>query len=231
MKKAFTLAEVLITLGVIGVVAALTIPNILIKHQKMETVTRLKKAYSIVSQTIKLSETENDEVKFWDLNLNGHAFFEKYIKKYVKYTQEFTSQELATLVKRIDIDGKDYDGLTYDPNSNAATHFILADGTLVTINGFYYLSNNHIWVGIDVNGLKKPNQIGKDTFLFVFSTEHGLQPLGGPGTDNPWSYGTYDRNKILSQGNNNCNKTYSNGFWCTAIIMNDGWEIKDDYPW
>lgn len=49
-KAAFTLAEVLVTLGIIGVVAAMTMPNLIAKHQEKETVTRLKKAYTIMQQ-------------------------------------------------------------------------------------------------------------------------------------------------------------------------------------
>lgn len=70
----------MITLGVIGVVAALTIPAVITNYQKQETLSRLKKAYSIVQQAIKLSEVENESVTNWDNNLNGHDFFEKYIK-------------------------------------------------------------------------------------------------------------------------------------------------------
>ena len=43
--KAFTLAEVLITLGIIGIVAAMTLPILIGKYQKMQTATQLKKAY------------------------------------------------------------------------------------------------------------------------------------------------------------------------------------------
>ncbi|MDR1327709.1 MAG: prepilin-type N-terminal cleavage/methylation domain-containing protein, partial [Heliobacteriaceae bacterium] len=57
MKKyAFTLSEVLITLGIIGVVAALTMPSLITKYEKQVTVTRLKKFYSIHMQTLKMTE-------------------------------------------------------------------------------------------------------------------------------------------------------------------------------
>ena len=52
MKKGFTLAEVLITLGIIGVVAALTMPTLMSNYRKHQTVTQLKKAYSEISQAI-----------------------------------------------------------------------------------------------------------------------------------------------------------------------------------
>ncbi len=59
MKKGFTLAEVLITLGVIGIVAALTIPSLISNHNKSVTAARLSKAYNTVSNAIRLSENDN----------------------------------------------------------------------------------------------------------------------------------------------------------------------------
>ena len=56
---AFTLAEVLITLGVIGVVAALTIPSLIAKHQKKVYVTQLQKAYNTVTNAFKLMQAES----------------------------------------------------------------------------------------------------------------------------------------------------------------------------
>lgn len=62
MNKAFTLAEVLITLGIIGVVAALTLPNIVGYYKRKESSVRIKKFYSIMEQAIRLSEIDNAEI-------------------------------------------------------------------------------------------------------------------------------------------------------------------------
>ncbi|MDD3238143.1 MAG: type II secretion system protein [Candidatus Gastranaerophilales bacterium] len=51
-RKAFTLAEVLITLVIIGVIAAMTIPSLLNNTNKQETITSLKKSYSVLSQAL-----------------------------------------------------------------------------------------------------------------------------------------------------------------------------------
>lgn len=72
MKKGFTLAEVLITLGIIGVVAAMTIPNLITAHQKKVTVTKLQRAISILNQAYRLSYEENgdasaQEERIWEL--------------------------------------------------------------------------------------------------------------------------------------------------------------------
>lgn len=65
-KLAFTLAEVLITLGVIGVVAAITIPGLITSYNKKITETRLAKFYSVFNQAIRLSVAENGDVDTWD---------------------------------------------------------------------------------------------------------------------------------------------------------------------
>uniref|UniRef100_UPI00402818C9 prepilin-type N-terminal cleavage/methylation domain-containing protein n=1 Tax=Candidatus Scatousia sp. TaxID=3085663 RepID=UPI00402818C9 len=75
-KSAFTLAEVLITLGIIGIVAAMTMPTLIGKYKKKELANRAKVAYSILSQAIKLSEVENGEVKYWDAYPGGGHGFE-----------------------------------------------------------------------------------------------------------------------------------------------------------
>lgn len=59
MKKcAFTLAEVLITLGIIGVVAAMTIPTLIANIRSQQYRSRLKKAVSTLSQAAKMSQAQ-----------------------------------------------------------------------------------------------------------------------------------------------------------------------------
>ena len=59
MKKGFTLAEVLITLAIIGVVAALTIPSVIVRTQQQEFKTAAKKAHSVLSQAVQLTEVKD----------------------------------------------------------------------------------------------------------------------------------------------------------------------------
>lgn len=58
MKNGFTLAEVLITLGIIGVVAAMTMPTLIQKNQDKELISRIKKTYSDVSNAIIRAQTD-----------------------------------------------------------------------------------------------------------------------------------------------------------------------------
>ena len=75
MKRAFTLAEVLITLGIIGIVAALTMPALIGNYRKSQTVTQLKKIYSALQQSILMSQNEYGDIADWDWALSTEDFF------------------------------------------------------------------------------------------------------------------------------------------------------------
>lgn len=75
IKLGFTLAEVLITLGIIGVVAAMTIPTLISNHQKKQTVVKLQKAISVMNQAYKLSYDEVGEpsvTEAWQVSIFQH---------------------------------------------------------------------------------------------------------------------------------------------------------------
>lgn len=63
------MAEVLITLGVIGIISAITLPNLIANYQKKSVANRLKKMYAVTKQAVKLSTVDNDEVSGWDWDL------------------------------------------------------------------------------------------------------------------------------------------------------------------
>ena len=62
--KGFTLAEVLITLAIIGIVAALTIPSVISNYQQQEFKTGLKKAVSVLNEAIQMNITQEGETPY-----------------------------------------------------------------------------------------------------------------------------------------------------------------------
>lgn len=66
---AFTLAEVLITLGIIGVVAAMTLPALVQNYKEQETVTRVKKFYSVFSQAYAQAILDNGTIDNWGFQI------------------------------------------------------------------------------------------------------------------------------------------------------------------
>ena len=223
-KKAFTLAEVLITLGIIGIVAAMTIPTIVIQYPKKQTAALLKKSYTILTQAIKLSEIDNGNKAYWNYSLGGKDFFNSYLQNFITINQ--ASIKEAKLNYYL-LNGNKCDE-TYCTNSS----YIVAmnDGTNIIVSNYQSFNNGKV-VSIDINGFKKPNKIGKDYFIFAIHPESGIIPFGHK--DFGWDYqrfGDYDRNNLTGNRSYACNKKQG-GQWCVALIMLDGWELKKDYPW
>ena len=85
-KFAFTLAEILITLGIIGVVAALTIPSIIQNYKKSVIETSVKKFYTNINQAIIMSERDNGDMHEWsrtDWDGDGAQTWDTYFDKYM----------------------------------------------------------------------------------------------------------------------------------------------------
>lgn len=86
-KEAFTLAEVLITLGIIGVVAALTIPTLIQSYKKREIETSLQKIYSTVNQAIKKAELDYGEYENWEFTSDGSNALDQYFIPYLNVSK------------------------------------------------------------------------------------------------------------------------------------------------
>lgn len=220
----FTLAEVLITLGIIGVVAALTIPTLMTAHKKHVTAAKLKRAVSSINQAIKLSESENGEVENWDRTLPQNEFIDKYFRPYMKITQvcnPVTDCGYKSTVPWIYLNGTE-GGAYSNPNFGDRTPFLTMDGFMYTYSIFpndsdLIMSNNNRIIIVDINGAEKPNQFGKDVFfLYRIEEEDSIIPYGADKTD--------------GEIRRSCSKT-GDGFYCAALIRANGWEIPNSYPW
>lgn len=229
--KGFTLAEVLITLGVIGIVAAMTMPMMLEGYRKKQTAAQLKSIYSILSQAVYLSVVENGETKYWNESLTSKAYYESYLKKYLVFVNsEVNNSNISKLITYKFLNGEDI-GSTYKEEINSSYLGVLANGAFVFIS---VVKNYSTTVMVDINGLKNPNRVGIDLFHFIIK-DNSVFPWGIEGTVNNISNDTFglmnDRAKLIDpQYRFACNNR-RHGRWCTALIMMDGWEIKDDYPW
>ena len=222
-NRAFTLAEILITIGIIGVVAAITIPNLITNHQKKVTATRLKQTYAQIEQAVKLSIAENGEIGTWDLQRPPQESFDQYIRPYIS----IIGQTKDTIMNQQKIPYKTLNGIMAhlaDQQYKGDFYTILNGIDLFLRKDFYNDENrNSIAISIDLNGrTKRPNRLGKDWFIIYVHQTYGV-----------YLYGAYingkkitDRNVLLGE----CNKN-NYGKYCGGLIQLDGWEIKKDYPW
>ncbi len=176
-NKAFTLSEVLITLGVIGIVAAMTLPTVINKTQDKQFKVAYKKAYSSLSQAFlymqaageyqDMSSTSDDGTGTMGTPVIGENF--KAIAKYFKATKicfdrntsecwELENGEQACVTAA----ANNWLGCT---GHNGNYSFVDASGM-----SWYLYSNNEYPVLVDVNGKKKPNKLGKDRFVMKFAS-------------------------------------------------------------
>jgi len=228
-KHGFTLAEVLITLGIIGVVAALVMPSLMANYKKQETVTRLKKAYSALYQAYNLSQAQNGDAADWTNRRTTAADNEEFLNKYMfPYIKTVKICKGANVADCGFDDNKKYLDGSSPIFLNAATYgmaAVLADGVSI-----YFTSlggPTYIVMLVDVNGNKPPNIVGKDIFCmnFFYNGVNGFVMLGSQLTD---------RNQIVNGSDTSptygCNKG-GEGVYCGGLIQYDGWEIAPDYPW
>lgn len=178
-KKGFTLAEVLITLSIIGVVAALTIPTIAKKHEKQQWIAGYKEAFSIISQATNMVASDNggDISDAWDFDSTAAMY--NTFRPYLKVSKKCEDESVA---------GKCFPSKAGDLNEQISdvSPYYRGYGVALT-NGmtFVFYSNISAYgktamITVDTNGQKGPNQTGKDIheIYIVFPTGFVLPKAG-----------------------------------------------------
>ena len=182
IKRAFTLAEVLITLTIIGVIAALTIPNLMRKWEDQHTVSAVKEAYSILNNAIKMAVLQNGPVEEWDwpdkttnniANKNANYIVDM-LKPYLKFSKICYSASgcMGNVSTYKDLNGSDigWGGWTEDNTFGKA---ILSNGMAIAFADIGYgdSTTKTSWhkIKIDINGKKGPNRYGYDVFYFSYN--------------------------------------------------------------
>lgn len=240
-KKGFTLAEVLITLGIIGVVAALTLPALVQKQQEKATVTALKKFYSMLSQAYIQAKLENGTVDTWyetsmTQQERSNLVAEK-LTKHIKTTKICKNNLGECFAERVNsIDG--HVSVSWN-NTNRYSMFITSDGMSVLVNGYTTAETNdeiqsigftYADVIVDINGYKRPNTIGKDIFSFLLTKDKVIPS----GIQNQSITSTENETRISFPGDCNTTKCFDICESCTAwVIYNENMDYLhcDDLSW
>ena len=245
MKKAFTLAEVLITLGIIGVVAAMTMPTLIANHQKEVVATSLRKAYAELNLALQMSISKYGDVSTWDYQSADDI--DKWAATYIAPNFKVLSSGSCSSNRKPICMGVPLAGnlgassYLYSGNMIAPYLIVTAGGAAKAFAFYKYNSYNEVRV---YAYLKLPNDRkamkGKEVFTFVLnpSKDAAFKPFGVSGTV-PFTTGSISRETLLKGPirAGGCYKGaggpdyYTAGDSCGAVIMMDGWKIKPDYPW
>ncbi len=183
-KNAFTLAEVLITLGIIGIVAAMTLPVLIQKQQDVQFKAAYKKAYSDLSQAFALAIAEDRmpyRVNKYDEQATGKEW--DIMKEAFKVTKECDKNNTYDCWKPGDTlcggsctSGNPSDGISEEgaPREGNVPSFVDASGRSWTLLGV----RENIYI-VDTNGFKGPNKFGKDRWYFVLGDKKGNRISNG----------------------------------------------------
>lgn len=217
-KNAFTLAEVLITLGIIGVVAAMTLPSVVNRTRQKELETAFRKQYSVLQQAV-LQVIREDELPLTptDYGINNNAFMKSLAKAYkvIKDCGSINSNsgcvlqdENNTFTYYKTLNGKTITREYFDDGG-----FIAADGTTFFVEQGNQAQVTNFLVSIDVNGYtKKPNRMGYDFFMFQITKEGKALPMGSDNT-----YWQTSRDQLCSSDST----SNLNGFTCAYFAATD----------
>lgn len=224
-KSAFTLAEVLITLGVIGVVAALTLPNLMSTYKAHTLKTQFMKANSTLQQVFRLMQADDESLDPSDYPRNSDGHLQDFYKIFFNYLSGATDcKSFTTSAKKGCFNAnkneertKEYK--TLDGKKDVHYSFF-DDGQILLSNGTLLLFEHpdsgeggasHIWIFADINGANNPpNRLGYDLFAFQF-LEGGIRPMGAAGTE----YSNIDVYCDINGTNG------WNGMTCTAKAISD----------
>jgi len=254
-SRGFTLAEVLITLGIIGVVAAMTIPILINNYEKTQCLTALKKFYATFQAGIKTYMVNQDCSDLTCTSIfNGQgtgiepavtAALASAFKNSKKYP--YNDPSLVALYTKylnynnegsfIDFDDSNYATYGIDNflikivDSNAGNCTIgINDASDSKLKG--YCAQLHV----DVNGIKPPNRFGRDTFLFMLGNDGILYANGGVEAEklitvNTGSVGEVDRwtSNVINCGTSGSSVIAKNtvqGFLCAARIIEENWQMN-----
>ena len=225
-KAAFTLAEVLITLGIIGIVAAMTLPSLIADYKKKEIPVRLKKFSSTMQNALSLAVLDYGDMNTWVYPIeqgdadSTSAFVDKYLFPYLTGIRkcEAGDNECKQFAKVL------------GAGSDRMPIYIFSDGSCFgLVAGDSGTSGAQLHITYDYNCLGKPNEYDKDIFSFYIKAKNA-----GTGSYKfiPGNFPVLNANsrEDLLDLCKNHEDAHMHGI-CSALIEYDGWEIKDDYPW
>ena len=205
-KKAFTLAEVLITLGIIGVVVAMTIPTLINNYQKKLAVTRLEHFSSMMQQAAKMRSKDIIEGDFVEMQIKEvraynpddmEKFYKQYWLPYVK-TVNMTKLTKGLLVEYANGSGAYFQKLYLAPDEKDVTN----NSYIIFCPEYKYCKD------IDVTNAKS-----------AVDARHTFSLWNGGTVPLEFTSVPYSREQLI------------NKYYCASLIYFDGWQISKDYPW
>ena len=236
-KNSFTLAEVLITLGIIGVVAALSLPSLIQNYKKTVAENELKKVFSLLNQVVLRSEADNGPAIYWDWESYQHdgrkylEFFNKYFAPYLQVTK--TAQWTINPYYEYTAAGESVGYLIGRSNEK---YLYLADGTVLAFSVDRYANHFGFFkIVLSSSSKKKKLIMGRDIFTMAISLKDKKAAVSVfPDNWQNWSCEAVEKSKLnfykrCTELGDNTSGMYPDAY-CTMILYCNNWQVPEDYP-
>ncbi len=209
---AFTLSEVLITLGVIGIIAAMIIPSLLTAYAKHRVETQVVKFYSMINQTVRMSVAENGTPEGWITETKDYTYDEnvEFLKTYIFPYLKVSGYEKCK-TKHVCITNLDgtFWSFNVDGNGGDIGYYIDGDESNISSkNTFYFQFNKYVTY--------EKLELNSNNFVEAYSFD--------------WD-GTKEGLAENSGNNRGCYKGCTKCSYCTKMLQLNSWKITSDYPW
>ena len=217
-KAAFTLAEILVTLGIIGVVSAMTVPSLMQNYQRQSYVAQLHKVYNETSQAIIQYVNDRNAINIKEAGLLSNDAIDEFVKKYYKVVQDCgTAYSPCFADEYKGLNGVSKGALFGATNYN---HYVLASGAAVSLSA----RDDNIQFYIDTNGRKGPNIVGRDAFAIQIYIDGTLDDRATPYISSTTPPTKEEREATYNRA---CaNITADSEWWgCFGKILNDNWQM------
>lgn len=232
-KRGFTLAEVLISLAIVGVIASMTLPNLNANIQKRQIEANFQRFISQIENANALfmadENTRTLKAAVGDTTAGQPTWADTklYIEAIQPYLRLSTGNNPTVTYRKFN--GQQYTGTSHIISANNASYYVFKDGTMSlwprqgVIDANY--DNGYYILCADLNGPNKgPNYAGKDFFWFVVDRRDGK--VYGWGTNKLQIF------TVGNQANNHnsatkcpSNQVPNSGVSCTGSIMDNGGKI------
>lgn len=205
------------TLGIIGVVSAMTVPTLMQNYQKKSYVTQIHKVYNELQQAAQQYMTDRNAVNLREAGLTSTEALDNFVKTYFKVINECGAEQqpcFATSYKKIS-------GANMGQGTGQSLNYTIASGAsfAVGVSSSGTGANNRVAIfDVDINGQQGPNIAGRDVFILgLFNNgivdEYGLTTAPG------------DKDSRENLFNTNCNSSNATWTGCFGKILNDNWEM------
>lgn len=230
----FTLSEILIALSVIGVVAVLVLPQLVVGQKAAQSKAQFNTAYSLMAKA--LADMDSDDIDTDPSKYPTRTFYPVF-KNYNRFVVDCGGSNTGANTDLCP-SASDYKNVTM---TGASARDLLDDGAFVLNNGMMvaienckgctYGANHNIWLVVDVNGKdKRPNVLGYDLFVFQVMKDGEVLPLGAAGTDIMFSEDPtrYCCDRRVNSGCSAGTSSY-NGYTCAFFAATDDEYFKKLY--